>query len=122
QAVTEFFELTVGEFQVPARFDGSPALLKLDSVGFGQMGCGVTLHVNDTKLDVGMGEQTFGNRQQSAEVVMNHDHDATKSTFNQSPLDQLPILEIFTAWSCHAGEDLFFAAAPQADDGENTSG
>src|SRR4030095_11729840 len=66
--------------------------------------------------------QTFGNRQQSAEVVMNHDHDATKSTFNQSPLDQLPILEIFTAWSCHAGEDLFFAVAAQADDDVNTSG
>src|SRR5262245_14122572 len=77
---------------------------------------GVALHVNNAKLDVGMREEALGNRQQSAEVIMNDDHDATKATFNESSLNELPIFKIFTAWSRHTGEDLLFAVTAQAND------
>src|SRR5262249_26169684 len=67
------------------------------------MCCGVALHVNNAKLDVGMREKALGDRQQSAEVIMNDDHDATKATFNESFLNELPIFKIFTASSCRRG-------------------
>src|SRR5262249_52642562 len=80
------------------------------------MCCGVALHVNNAKLDVGMREEALGNRQQSAEVIMNDDHDATNATFNESSLNELPIFKIFTARSCNTGEDLLFAVTTQSND------
>src|SRR6185436_12990051 len=103
----EFLELTIGDFQIPACFNGAPALLKLNAVGFREMGFGVALHVNDAELNVGIGEQTSGNGGQAAEVVVNDNHDAAKATFNQPAQDELPILKIFAARSGNAGENLF---------------
>src|SRR5215510_15736209 len=85
------------------------------------MCCGVALHVNNAKLDVGMREKALGDRQQSAEVIMNDYHDATKATFNESSLNELPIFKIFTPWFCDAGEDLLFAVTTQANDNVDAS-
>src|SRR5215471_2321657 len=108
-------------FHGPARFNSAPALLKLDGIGLRQMCGGVALHVNNAELDVGMREKALCNRKQSAEVIMNDDHDATKATFNEPSLNELPIFKIFTAWSCDAGEDLLFAVTAQANDNVDAS-
>src|SRR5262249_31191410 len=109
------------ELEILTGLNGTPALLKLHSVGFGQMSFRIALHVNNAKLDIGMREEAFCNRQQSAEVIMNDDHDATKATFNESSLNEFPILEIFTAWSCNTGEDLLFAVTVQPHDNVDAS-
>ena len=57
--------------------DSAPALLKLGSVGFGEVIFGVTLHMDDAELNVGLREKAFGNRQQPREVVLNDDQHTT---------------------------------------------
>jgi hypothetical protein len=52
---------------------------------------GIALHVNNAELDVGIGEQTSSNGQQTGEVVVNHHHDATQAPFHEAAQDQLPI-------------------------------
>src|SRR5262245_16685366 len=108
EAIAEFLKLVISEIQIPAASNRTPTLLKLDSVWLGEMRFSITLHVNDAKLHVGIGEQAFGNRQQTTEVIVDDDHDATKAALNQSAQDQLPIFEIFTTWSCDTRQDLFF--------------
>src|SRR5215467_937659 len=105
EASAELLELMVGHIDVPASFDRAPALLKLRSVCFWQMRFGVALHMDNAKLDIGVGKQAGGNRQQTAKVVMDDDHDATETAFNQPTKYQLPIFEILTAGSSQTGED-----------------
>src|SRR5947207_13416159 len=112
----------VGDFHIPTGFDGPPALLKLDGIGFRQVGFGIALHVDNAKLDVGAGEQAGRDRRQTGKVVVNDNHDAAKATLNQPAQDELPILEILTAWSRNAGQDLFLAVTAQPDDDVNTLG
>src|SRR5262245_59058776 len=81
----------------------------------------IALHVNNAKLDVGLREEALSNRQQSAEVIMNDDHDSTKAAFNESSLNELPVFKVFTAWSCDAGEDLLFAVTTHANDNVDAS-
>ena len=92
EAVAEFLKLPVADFDIPGGFDGAPTLLKFRAIDFGKMRFGIALHVNDAELYVGIGEQTSGNGQQTAEVVVNDNHDATKAPFNQAAQDKLPIL------------------------------
>ena len=70
EALAEFFELLVGDVQVPGGFDGSPALLKLGIVGFAEMIFGVALHMHGTELDVSIGEKALSNGQETGEVVL----------------------------------------------------
>ena len=69
KAIAEVFELTIGEFDIPAGFDGAPALLKFRGVGFGEMSLGIALHVNGTELNVGVGKQTLTDGQQSGKKI-----------------------------------------------------
>jgi len=56
KAVAELFELLVGDLQVPGRFDGAPALLKLGGIGFVAMGFGIALHMHGAELNVVVGK------------------------------------------------------------------
>src|SRR5262245_5746050 len=76
KAIAEFLELMVSELQVPAGLNRLPALLKLNAIGLRQVRGGITLHMNDTKLDIGIGKETRSNGQQATEVIMNDNHQA----------------------------------------------
>src|SRR5215813_10036465 len=122
EAIAEFFELNIGELQIPASLDRAPTLLKLDGVCLREVRFRVALHMNDTKLNVGIGEETFRNRHQAAEVVVHDNHDAPQAAFKQAAQHEFPIFEIFTTWSDHARQDLLFAVAAQTNDNVDTSG
>src|SRR5690349_8380156 len=59
EAITELFELMIGDVGIPTRLDRGPTLFELDGIGLGQMGSGVTLHVNRAELDIRGGKEAF---------------------------------------------------------------
>ena len=83
----------------------APALLKLCGVGFREVIFCIALHVNDTELNIGLRKEAFGDGQASGEIVLNNDHDATQSAFDETAQDGLPILEIFSIEFGDAGQD-----------------
>src|SRR5262249_49777665 len=115
----KLFKLMIGELEIPTGFNGTPALLKLNSVGFGQVSFGIALHMNDAKLDVRVGEKTGGDRLLSAEIIIHDDHHTAEAAFDDAAQDQLPIFEIFATWSGDTGENLFFTVTSQTDDDVN---
>src|SRR5262249_38396676 len=98
----------------------APTLLELDGIRLGQMRFRIALHVNNAQLNVGGWEQTRRDWRQTAKVIVNDNHDATKATFNQPAQNQLPVFEIFATWSGDTSENLFFAVATQANDDVDT--
>ena len=92
EAIAEFIELAVGNFDIPRGFDGAPTLLKFGGIGLGEMSFGVALHVNGAKLNVGIGEEAMTDGSEAGEIILNEDHDAAKATLDQSTQDRLPIL------------------------------
>src|SRR5438046_8415659 len=52
ETIAELFELMIRGFAVPAGFDRSPSLLKLEGIGLGKMGSGVALHMDGAELDI----------------------------------------------------------------------
>ena len=101
--------MTVADLDVPSGFDGTPAVLKLHGIGFGQMGFGVALHVNCAELDVGMREEAFEDRFETGKVIMNNQHDATQATFTEAADQDLPAFGVFTAGLRQTGQDALLA-------------
>ena len=77
-------ELLLSDFEIPGGFNGPPTLLELDTVGFTEMSFGIALHMHGAELNIGIGEQALGNRQKPGKIVLNEDHDAAQSTFQQA--------------------------------------
>ena len=116
EAVTEFFELLVGKLEIPAGFNGAPALLKLASVSLGEMSFGIALHVHRTKLDIAAGEQALGDGQKTGEIIVHDDEHPPEAPFQQTAEHGFPVLEIFAAEPWQAAEDLLAAIAAQTND------
>src|SRR5437764_13317167 len=91
EAIKQFFDLTVTYFHIPRRFDGTPALLKLGAIGLGAVSLGIALHVNGTKLDVGLGEEAFTDGHQSGEVVLDKEHHPSEPALDQASNNGLPV-------------------------------
>ena len=72
KALAKLFELLVGDLQVPGRFNGPPALLKLGGIGFVEMGFGIALHMHGAELQVGVGEQALSDGKKPEKIVVNH--------------------------------------------------
>lgn len=86
------------------------------------MGFGVALQVNDAELNIGVGEQALGDRQQAGEIILNDHQNAAEAPLNQIAENGFPILEVFAAELDGGREDLPFAVAPQGDDDIEASG
>src|SRR5439155_8655542 len=62
KSLTELFKLGDADLLVPRGLQSAPALLKLCSVGLGEVILRVALHVNHTELNVGLRKEAFGDR------------------------------------------------------------
>ena len=109
EAIAKFFELAIAYFHIPGGFDSPPALLKLGAIGFREMSFGIALHVDSAELDVGIGEETLADGEQTGEVVLNENHHPPKAPLHQSPQDCFPVFEIFTAGFGDTTQDTLFA-------------
>ena len=76
ETIAELFELLLRHFHVPGSLDDAPALLKLGSIGFREMGFGVALQVHGTELNIAAREQALGDGQQSGEIILHQDEHA----------------------------------------------
>jgi len=68
--LAEVLKLGGRHFAIPGAFQGAQSLGELGGVGLAQVALGVALHVNDAQLDVSLGKQAPGNRQQAREIVV----------------------------------------------------
>src|SRR5438874_5244258 len=120
KTIAEFFKLTVADLHIPGRFDRAPTLLELRGVGLRQMALGIALHVNNAELHIGLGKQALAYRKQSGKVIVDDDHHAAQSAFDQPPEYRFPIFEIFTAMFSDAAEHALLAVAAQTDNQVDT--
>ena len=84
ETVTEFFKLLMGNFQIPGRLDGPPALLKLEGVGFVEMSFGIALHVHGAELNIAVGEQALGNGQKPRKIIVHDDEHPAEATLQET--------------------------------------
>lgn len=89
------FELLIGHFLIPGGLEDAPALLKLGGIDLAEMGFGVALHVDGTELNVGVGEQALGDREQAGKIILHQEQHATQTAFEQTAQHELPVFEIF---------------------------
>src|SRR4051794_12714708 len=80
------------------------------------MGFSVALHVNRTKLNIGVRKEADVDGQQTAEVVLNDNHHSAQATLDQATQHEFPILKILTAGSSNAAEHAFPAVTTNTDD------
>jgi hypothetical protein len=107
-------ELGGGDFRSPGRLQSAEALGEFRRVGFAQVALGIALQVDDTELDVSLGEQALGDGQQAGEVVVDDQQHAPQPSFNQAAQDIFPLLQTLAPEPKENGQDALFAVAAEA--------
>ena len=98
EALAQLFELGGADLLVPGELDAADALEELGGVGLGEVALGVSLHVHDAQLHVGLGEEALGDREQAREVVLDDEEHAAQAPLDEAAQDELPVLEILPPW------------------------
>jgi len=84
EAIAEFFKLLMGNFQIPGRLEGPPALLKLDRIGFAEMGFGIALHVHGAELSLGIGKQPLSTGQKPGKIIVHENEHPAETAFQET--------------------------------------
>src|SRR5579883_284475 len=116
KVLAEVLERDGGDLGIPSRLQRPNTLVEFRRIGFSEVALGVALQMDDTELDIGLGEQAAGDGQQAGEVVVDHQQEAPQAAFDQSAQDVLPLLEVLASEAEQTGQNALFAVAAQADD------
>ena len=116
EALAEVLERGGGDLGIPSRLQRPNTLVEFRRIGFSEVALGVALQVNDTELDVGLGEQAAGDGQQAGEVVVDQQQDAPQAAFDQTAENVFPLLEVLASEAEQAGQDTLFAVAAETND------
>jgi hypothetical protein len=79
------------------------------------MGLCVSLHVNDTQLDVGFWEEALGDGEEPREVVLDHEEHAAEPSLDEVAQDGLPVLEVLPTEFADAGQHSLLPIATKPD-------
>ena len=116
EALAEVLERDGGDLGIPSRLQRPNTLVEFRRIGFSEVALGVALQVNDTELDVGLGEQAFGDGEQAGEVVVDYQQEAPQAAFDQTAEDVFPLLEVLASEAEEAGQETLLAVAAETDD------
>ena len=79
------------------------------------MGFSVSLHVNDTELNVGARELALREFEEAREVILDKGEKAAQAAFDEVAQELFPVPDIFAAVSNEASQDALGAVAMEAD-------
>jgi hypothetical protein len=76
---------------------------------------GVSLHVDDAQLHVGLWEQPLGDGEQPREVVLDNEEHAAQAPLDETAQDELPVFGVLPPWPGETAEDPALAVTAEAN-------
>lgn len=111
-----------GEFFVVGSFDDAKSSIEVGGMLFPKVSLGISLHVDNAELYIGIWEEALANREKAGEVILDDEKDTAETSLDEATKDGSPVLQVLASKKGLAGENTLLAITAEADDEINTSG